>query len=378
MLLVLSLLCPNAATASGQIGKGSPAQTTWHSVIADFPNQYYWYYCYPWNYSWCYPYYWEPWWYYTYPYNYYTPSADTKKTFELKADTNPPGIAPVNGKGTYNQGTVASFTLTSIIVPAGTNQRYVFSHWSGDFSGSAPSGAITMDSAKTVVANYRFEKYLKVSVDPPGITYATGEDWYTSGDSVVMGAVPAQIPGGAGIRYVFRHWIVDSVPVSGNPIEITMDVPHTAVARYRTQYLLTVSSEYGAADGGGWYDAGDSAEFSVTAQVEIGYGVSQVFDRWTGDVESSSTVGTIIMDSPHTVRAVWRTDSTILYATIALGIGGAFVLGIGLVLVATTRRRPAKSVPLISTRSVAIHETPHEKAKPTQSKKKVKPPQKTV
>jgi hypothetical protein len=234
-----------------------------------------------------------------------------------------------------------------------------------------------MDSAKTIVANYRIENYLKVSVDPPGITYATGEDWYASGESVSIGAVPSQIPGGDGIRYVFQHWIADSVPVSGNSIEVTMDVPHTVVAHYRTQYLLTVSSEYGAAQGGGWYDAGDSAGFSVTTQVETGYGVRQVFDRWTGDVESSSSTGTIIMDSPHNVRAVWRTDSTILYATMALGIGGAFVLGIGLVAIAITRSQP-KPAPLTPTRPVATDEMPPEKMKPAQSRKKVKPPPKTI
>ncbi|MGB9023123.1 MAG: hypothetical protein WCC94_06780 [Candidatus Bathyarchaeia archaeon] len=377
MLLALSILCPNVVIASGLIRNGSTVQSSSHSVIADSPGQYYWYYCYPWDYSRCYTYYWGPWWYYPYPYDYYTPSTETKKTFELKVDTIPAGIASVNGKGTYNQGTVASFSLASVIVPAGADQRYVFSHWSGDFSGSAPSGAVTMDSAKTIVANYRIENYLKVSVDPPGITYATGEDWYASGDSVSIGAVPSQIPGGDGIRYVFQHWIVDSVPVSGNPIEVTMDVPHTVVAHYRTQYLLTVSSEYGAAQGGGWYDAGDSAGFSVTTQVETGYGVRQVFDRWTGDVESSFSTGTIIMDSPHNVRAVWRTDSTILYATMALGIGGAFVLGIGLVAIAITRSQP-KPAPLTPTRPVATNETSPEKMKPAQSRKKVKPPPKTT
>lgn len=377
MLLILLATCPNAAASATFSTSESSEQAPLNAAAASSPTQYPWHYCYPWDYSWCYPYYWNyDWWYYPYYYSYYYPTTttETTKTFELKVETNPPGIVPVTGKGTYNQGTVASFSLTSLIVPLGASERYVFSHWSGDFSGGAPSGSITMDSAKTVVADYQLENYLKVAIDPLGIAGTVGEGWYRSGESVTVGAVPQLVSGGDGVRYVFEHWTIGAVPVSGNPIQLTMDTPHTVVARYKTQYLLTVSSEYGYVDGEGWYDAGSPATFSVTPQVDTGYGVKQVFDRWTGDLQSTSPVVTVTMNSPFTVRAAWRTDSTILYTTIALAVGAAFVLGIGLTAIAIRRHEQAKPVPEIHGKSVTKAEAAPEKLRPARVSKRVKPP----
>jgi hypothetical protein len=345
-------------------------------------------YCDWWNYTLCYPYYYWGyyWWpypyygYYPYYYSYYSTAAEKTKTYDLTAQTNPSGVAPVNGGGKYNQGTVASFSLSSLIVPVSAGERYVFSYWSGDFSGSTPSGTITMDSAKTVTANYQIEYRLKLSVDPPGIAATTGDGWYRSGESADVGAVPQSVSGSDGIRYVFEHWTVDSVPVSGNPVQVTMDGPHSVAARYKTQYLLTVLSDYGVVQGRGWYDAGTSATVSVTTEVDTSYGVKQVFDRWTGDMQSTSATAAITMDAPHTVTAVWRTDSTILYATIALGIVAAFGLGIGLALFAVMRQRraePAQAPEAApSAKPVTTAEAVPEKVKEPPPKKRVKPPPK--
>jgi hypothetical protein len=389
MLLILSTAYPYAAAVSVFSTNESTVQSLASSVVAGSAPHYSWYYyCDPWNYSWCYPYY-RSYWYYPYHYVYYYPyyygyyypttAADPKKTitFDLNADTNPPGITPVSGKGTYNQGSIASFSLTSLILSVSANERYVFSYWSGDFSGSAPSGTIMMDSAKTVIANYQLQNYLKVSVEPPGIAPAVGEGWYPSGDSVEVGAVPSSVSGGEGTRYVFQHWTIDSVPASGNPVQVTMDGPHTVVGLYKTQYLLTVTSDYGTVQGQGWYDAGSSATFSVTSQVDTSYGVKQVFERWSGDSVSTSSTATITMDSPRTVTAVWKTDSAILYATIALGIGGAFALGIGLAAIAITRLPRAKPAPTPPLRPVATVEAAPEKLKTPPTKKKAKPPPKS-
>ena len=380
ILLILIAAYPSAAATSVFPESYSTTQSWSNSAGAASAAQDSWYYCNPWDFSWCYDYYWGYyWWYYPYYYSYYYPTDEvqTTRTVELRVETNPPGIAPVNGRGTYIQGSVVSFSLTSLIIPFGANQRYVFSYWSGDFSGAMPSGSLTMDSAKTVVANYELQCYLKVSVDPPGIVAAVRDGWYSSGESAAVAAVPQLVSGSQGVRYVFQHWTIDSVPVSGNSVEVVMDVPHTVVAHYKVQYLLTVSSEYGIVQGGGWYDAGSSATFSVTTPVETSYGTRQIFERWTGDSQSSSPTAVVTMDSPRTVRAVWRTDSTVLYATIALGIVGAFLLGIGLTTIAITRMHRAKPIPETPVKHIETVEAAPKKLKTAPKREKVKPPPKT-
>jgi len=341
-----------------------------YAYDSSYYTYYYPYYGYNYDY---YPYYYGSYDYpYNYPYNYQTTTTPAATpTYALQVATNPSSITTVNGNGTYNQGTSASFSVTSLIVPKSANQRYVFSSWSGDFSGSSPSGTVTMTSAKSVVANYQLQNYLKISVDPQGITTATGEGWYVSTDSVTTGPVPSIIPGGDGTRYVFQQWTIDNAPVLGNQVQVTMNNPHTLVAHYKTQYMFTVFSDYGIAQGTGWYDAGSSAAFSVTTEVDTSYGVKQVFERWTGDTQTTSANAAITMDSPHTVRAVWRTDSTVLYTTIALGIAAAFVLGIGLAIFGFMRTRGTKSAPTQSTRVTTVEPAPA-KLKATPTKKKTK------
>lgn len=377
MLLALLVVTPTGTALPAIPATDPTGQIPSGSVAAGTPMQFPWYYCHPWNYLWCYPYYWDHWYY---PYYYYqTTTYEKAKTFELKVETSPAGIAAVNGKGTYNDGTAASFSVSSLIVPLNSNQRYIFSSWSGDFSGATPSGTVTMNSPKTVIANYQLQNFLKVTADPQGIVSATGEGWYLPTESVTVGPLPVSISGGEGARYVFHQWTIDDAAVSGNSVQVIMDLPHTVVAHYKAQYLLTVSSDYGITEGAGWYDGGGSATFSVTSPVDVSYGVKQVFERWSGDAQSGSATATITMDSPHAVRAVWRTDSTILYATIALVILAAFALGIGLAMLAFTRLR-ARRVQLTTapqTRPVATVEPVPEKLKRARTKKRVEPPPKT-
>jgi hypothetical protein len=340
------------------------------------------YWCYNWGYQnyWDYQQYWvyQGYWpYYSYCNYYYLPPVETPKTFELKVATSPSGVTSVIGGGTYNQGTVASFSVTSTIVPFGSQQEYVFSHWSGDFSGSDPAGSVTMDSGKTIVANYYLQSYLKVSTDPPAVTTVGGEGWYRLGESVTLGPVSAMIPADDDSRYIFERWTVDGAPVSGSSISVEMDTAHTVVAQYKTQYRVTVLSDYGVTSGAGWYDAGSDATVSVTTQVDTGFGVKQVFDRWTGDSQSASPAVTVTVNSPLTFRASWRTDSTILYATLALGICGILLVGIVLLAMVFMRRTEAKPTPVSPPETVATVEAAHEKAKRPRTRKKAKPPPKT-
>lgn len=358
LLVILLLVTCRSAVFAAADAAGSSARDSWYP--------YYWCY-YWWNYPYCYHY---P------PYYYSTPTVDTPKVFELRIATNPPAIAAVIGGGSYNEGTVASFSMTSLIVPAGADQRYVFSYWSGDFSGSAPSGSITMMSAKNIIANYHVENYLRVSVDPSGIVPAIGTGWYQSDEQVTVGPVERSISGGEGTRYIFQHWTVDGVTASANPVVVQMNAPHTVVAHYKTQYLLKVSSDFGPVQGGGWYDAGSFATFSVTRQVDIRYGVKQVFERWAGDAESTSSSVTVKMDSPRTVWAVWRPDSTILYATIALGFVTAIALVICLAAVLIMRTPRAKSVSHAPPEPARAIEQPPKKVKSAHTRKNLKRPPK--
>jgi len=113
-----------------------------------------------------------------------------------------------------------------------------------------------------------------------------------------------------------------------------MNAPHNAVAQYTTQYLLNVNSPGGMGNpqGGGYYNAGSTAQFSVTSPQ--GYLIQQVFVQWQGDYTGTSPQASITMNGPKTVTAVWTTSYTNAYVA-----GGAVIVIIIIAVALAARRR---------------------------------------
>jgi hypothetical protein len=147
------------------------------------------------------------------------------------------------------------------------------------------------------------------------------------------------VAGSTGTQYAFQQWQINGSPQPGNPISLTLDKPYTAVAKYSTEYQLVVDSAYGNPQGSGYYDAGTVAQFSVTTPV--GFPVQEVFVQWQGDYNGSTPQGSITMDKPHVVQAVWSTSYTLLIAII---IVAAAIVG-GLLFWRSRRGHPPETKP---------------------------------
>jgi len=171
----------------------------------------------------------------------------------------------------------------------------------------------TVSSGGSHTFSYQTQYYFTVATDPDGITPVSGTGWYNAGTAVQTNTAAQALNGSTGTQYAFKTWLVDGTIQSGNPISITIDKPHKAVAKYQTQYQLTVVSPngLGSPQGSGYYDAGSTAQFSVTSPT--GILIQQVFVQWQGDYSGTSTQGSIVMDKPHTVNATWITSYTQLY-----------------------------------------------------------------
>lgn len=255
--------------------------------------------------------------YYGYPYySYY----NTPTQYTLTVATDPANVATVTGGGTYNQGSSASFSVTQTTIQSSANTRYVFSHWGGDYSGVGSSGTVTVNGAMKVTAVYQLQYYLSVQAQPQSAPVPQGEGWYNAGDTATVTSA-SQPVGDSSSRIVFQGWSVDEQnSQSSSPLSVNMNAPHSVTADYKQQYYLTVQSDQGVPYGQGWYDAGSTPQISVSTPISTSYGVSIVFNGWQGDVQSNSQTTTVQMNRPMTAIASWRTDSTVLYLTIAAGI----------------------------------------------------------
>lgn len=185
--------------------------------------------------------------------------------------------------------------------------------------------------------NYATQVYLDVSTDPTGIIDVTQSGWYAEGSSASISSVPSELDGPPGVKYKFTEWTVDGTARAGNGFVVVMDAPHKVIAKFDTNFKLTVISDYGTPQGSGYYKAGETATFSVDSPV--GIGIQQVFVQWKGDYSGKDPKPSIMMDGPKTVTAVWTTSYLQLY--LIIGAIAAIVVAVGLLLWRRSRAGPS-------------------------------------
>jgi len=166
-------------------------------------------------------------------------------------------------------------------------------NFTGDASGytdwgwiwtSGPTPAINMTGPKTASSQWAFmyTLYVKTDPSPPPPPSVPGTGWFYSGTIQTLNA-PEYNPGG-GRRYILDRWTVDGVTVVGNPINVTMNTNHTAIAFYKRQSFVfledNVGNFSGIQDNGKWYDDGVNYTFIAPTPLPVGPGVRYDFRFW--------------------------------------------------------------------------------------------------
>ncbi|MBC7188508.1 MAG: hypothetical protein H5U38_15905 [Calditrichaeota bacterium] len=217
----------------------------------------------------------------------------------------------------------SSATVTLLATPA---PGYAWGNWSGAVNSTANPLSLVMTGPTTVTANFVRITLLTIRTEPAGLTvvvdtvsYTTPHtfSWLPGSVHTVSTSSPQQ--GGAGVQYLFEAWS------NGNPRTHNLVTPardDTLVARFRTQFFLTVQSAHGSPSGQGWYDSGTQAAFRVTTP-DSQAGTRHLFERWTGDYTGVSPSGAVVMDRPKTVTATWKTQHQLLVLSAHGSVFGA-------------------------------------------------------
>jgi len=212
---------------------------------------------------------------------------------------------------TWSIGSNHSFAFQSPLI-MDLNKKHIWTNTSG--LSNLRNGTITITTFGSIIGNYRAQYYLNVS-SPYGIT--SGQGWYDSGDTAYARLDIGLVNHGNKTRRVFTNWSDGATGTNYASSEpITMNGPKTAVAEWKTQYLLRVLTDPAGlspqparepmgdpgppALSGWWYDA--SINVSLTAQSVAGYS----FSHW--DVDATSRGArvnpiNINIDAPHTATA---------------------------------------------------------------------------
>ena len=159
-------------------------------------------------------------------------------------------------------------------------------------------------------------------------------------------SVPALVQVDPTTRLMFDHW-PDGSTDTNRTILITSNANITVT--YVTQNLLTLTGPQATSTGAGWYNEEEPATFSV-AQTEpmaglLGnFGGQMKFQGWyeNGQLLTSSTTGTISMNRPHTITAVWQAD----YSEPALILTGIVIIfALAYLMVRRRTNKPARRRP---------------------------------
>jgi len=250
----------------------------------------------------------------------HTATATFTLQYYLTMSTNMGTVSP--SSGWHDEG--SNVNISAFPPSAGAGERYVWNGWTGTGTGSYTGldnpAAITMNGPVNETASWTHQYNLTVisPYDTPG-----GGGWYNDGSIAYATLATGIIDHGNGTRRVFTSWSGDA---SGTNIvqsdPILMNGPKTAVANWKTQYYLTLTTDPSAITTPsleGWYDTGTFASISTDAVIDIVPGSSRYsFSSWTTadmpeitDPYSSST--TVLMDKPKTVTANYVTQYLITF-----------------------------------------------------------------
>jgi hypothetical protein len=200
--------------------------------------------------------------------------------------------------GTYFMipGVMHTLTVPQIVDP-GHGTRYVFASWS-----DGETSYTRLISKGTYGVNYDKEQLLTIT---SAYGDFQGAGWYKDGALASFSITPYVET--SDTRYYFTGWSGD---FSGEYFAgtLVMDSPKTIIANWRHEYLLSLDSAYGSLTGAGWYSEGSIAEFSVTPDYIETSDTRHIFTGWSGDFTGPSTTVSLVINSPTTVTANWRSE----------------------------------------------------------------------
>ncbi len=229
--------------------------------------------------------------------------------------TTPSGWYAVNAVAQVNAANPSNVTANA--------SRLIFISWSGDISSKSTSVTVNMTKPMSLEADWIKQFYVTVisSASSP-----SGSGWYNAGDIATI-AAESTVEYSNGTRQVFMGW--NSTLLGNTPTaQIYVVAPTIVKAMYKTQYLVTLQSQYGAATGAGWYDAQSDAPVSVQTEVDYANATRRVFAGWVGDYSGASPGVDLHVNAPKTLTAKWITEYLITFRV--KGISNSTVLTLNL------------------------------------------------
>jgi len=251
------------------------------------------------------------------------------------------------GAGWYKPNATANFGVTTP-VDHGNGTIRIFVSWSGDATGSEPTGTIVMTKPSEVIASWQTQYLVTFNttlpngsrLTIPGVPQALppGLDifgtFYVAGSTAAGGPAPLITPGPEGTRYVFKGWDLDGVLLTpGTDFSFMVNSPHNASMVFDTEFLLVVNATGVAAPFNAtltiaasppvpyrltptsaveeWYRKNVGLTLLISTPNKIGHGVWAVFKQWSGNAQGVDKSVSLVMSAPKMVNAVFSSTNPV-------------------------------------------------------------------
>jgi hypothetical protein len=269
------------------------------------------------------------------------------------------------GTGWYTSERKLALIADESLESPDSNIKYVFERWVSKGpnpvvipEATSPITQITVSEPYVIEAKYK-KSYLVNVWTPYGD--AEGSGFYDEGSvAEIKISKTEEIVEPNRIKVIFAGWNTNGAktvnvgpadtisPASPQNLLISVDKPETITANWNTQYYLDVQSVDGKTRGSGWYELGRMVPISVdTLSTPPGMWSVKAFDKWTGDIDSTSMNERVLMNKPKTVIAEFKQDSSpgIVNAIILAAAGG-----IGIIVYTKTHSKFNFKLPKIGSR----------------------------
>ncbi|MEM3755055.1 MAG: M6 family metalloprotease domain-containing protein, partial [Candidatus Bathyarchaeia archaeon] len=188
-------------------------------------------------------------------------------------------------------------------------KRIVFVCWSDGVNSSVRQVEI-IDKDLELILEYRLQYYLKVDANEGTVL---GEGWYDFGSVANVTAISPIMLEGNNTRKVFSYWS-GNLESNSTKISILINESKSIKANWETQHCLRIESEFEKPLGDGWYKEGSIANFSINSEVKLNENVKAVFKKWVGDYNDTKPNGSILMDKPKTIQAIWEKQYKVIFS----------------------------------------------------------------
>ena len=169
--------------------------------------------------------------------------------------------------------------------------RAIFLGWSGkgngSYTGNATSFNLEIYNNVSETAEWEVQYLVNVTSEYGN---SSGSGWYPAG-SVANISYKPHIYINSTTREALLGWSGKgngSYTGNATSFNVRVDGPIDENAKWKVQYLVNVTSEYGNSSGSGWYSAGSVANISAPQYYSVGGDIYE-FQSWSGTYDTSDT-----------------------------------------------------------------------------------------